>query len=85
MLLRLLTIRLTYRIANALWEPHMSPVFCGIKGNDLLLIITPQSRSGSGRMSGLTSSQRQFSVPNFIRVSSEKVVQREASVSEVVR
>ena len=46
MLLRLLTIQLAYRIANALWEPRMSPVFCGIKGNDLLLIITPQSRSG---------------------------------------
>ena len=74
MLLRLLTIRLTYRIANTSWEPRMPPVFCGIKGNDLLLIITPQSRSGSVRMSGLTSSQRQFSVPSFIRVSSEKVV-----------
>ena len=54
-MLRLLTIRLTYRIANALWEPRMSPVFCGIKGNDLLLLMKPQSRSGSGRMSAGTA------------------------------
>lgn len=58
-MLRLLTIRLTYCIANTLWEPRMPPVFCGIKGNDLLLIITPQSRSGSGRMSGLALPRRQ--------------------------
>ena len=58
-LLRLLTIRLTYRIANTLWEPRMPPIFCGIKGNGLLLIIKPQSRFDSSRMSVLASSQRQ--------------------------
>ena len=50
MLLRLLTIRLTYRIANTSWEPRIPPIFCGMKGNGLLLIIKPQTRSDSGQM-----------------------------------
>lgn len=50
MLLRLLTIRPTYCIANTLWEPRMPPVFCGMKGNGLLLIIKPQTRFDSGQM-----------------------------------
>lgn len=100
MLLRLLTIRPTYCIANTLWEPRMPPVFCGMKGNGLLLIIKPQTRFDSGQMrcwlcpaatnplhglATLRGNLRHFSAPNFIRVSSEKVVQRETSVSEVVR
>lgn len=84
-MLRLLTIRLTYHIANTFGNPVCLRYSAESRETACCLFITPQSRSGSGRMSGLTSSLRQFSVPNFIRVSSEKVVQRETSVSEVVR
>lgn len=90
---------LSYR--QHLWEPRMPPVFCGIKGNDLLLIITPQSRSDSGRMSVLALPRRQqilctdwqrrgatrgAFLSRTLSVSLlKKVVQRETSVSEVVR